>query len=68
MSTPLRALIVEDSEDDTLLLVRALRRGGYAPTSERVETPAAMLSQIGCVTVPSEILEKIDAGEPFFAE
>jgi signal transduction histidine kinase/DNA-binding response OmpR family regulator len=42
MSTSLRVLIVEDSEDDALLLVRALRRGGYDPTFERVETAAAM--------------------------
>ncbi|MEW6353745.1 MAG: EAL domain-containing protein [Pseudomonadota bacterium] len=41
-ATPLRALIVENSEDDTLLLVRELRRGGYAPVYERVDTRAAM--------------------------
>jgi PAS domain S-box-containing protein len=34
---PLRALIVEDSPDDALLLVRELRRGGYAVAFERVE-------------------------------
>ncbi|MCL4294640.1 MAG: PAS domain S-box protein [Anaerolineae bacterium] len=42
MSRPLRVLIVEDSEDDTLLLLRELRRGGYDPTYERVETAEAM--------------------------
>ena len=42
MSTPLRVLIIEDSKDDALLLVRSLRRGGYAPTFERIETAAAM--------------------------
>src|SRR2546425_881046 len=42
MSTPLRVLIVEDSEDDTSLLVRELRRGGYELTFERVDTPAGM--------------------------
>jgi putative two-component system response regulator len=42
MDTPLRVLIVEDSEDDTLLLVWTLRRGGYDPMFERVETAAAM--------------------------
>jgi cyclic di-GMP phosphodiesterase len=42
MGTPLRVLIVEDSEDDAELLVRELRRGGYAPECERVETAAAM--------------------------
>ena len=42
MGKPLRVLIVEDSEDDTLLLVRELKRGGYDPTFERVDTPEAM--------------------------
>ena len=42
MSKPLRVLIVEDSEDDALLLVRQLRSGGYEPTFERVDTPEAM--------------------------
>lgn len=41
-AVPLRVLIVEDSEDDALLLVRELGRGGYAPVYERVETPEAM--------------------------
>jgi signal transduction histidine kinase/FixJ family two-component response regulator len=40
--TPLRVLIVEDSKDDALLLVRDLRRGGYEPDYERVDTPEAM--------------------------
>ena len=38
MSTPLRVLFVEDSEDDMRLLVRQLRQGGYAPTFEQAET------------------------------
>src|ERR687897_259718 len=42
MGLPLRVLLVEDSEDDVLLLVRMLRRGGYDLTWERVETAAAM--------------------------
>lgn len=42
MGQPLRALIVEDSEDDALLLVRELRRGGYEPVYKRVETPEEM--------------------------
>ncbi len=42
MTKPLRVLIVEDSEDDTLLLLRELRRGGYEPVSERIETPESM--------------------------
>lgn len=39
---PLRVLIVEDSEADAELLLRELRRGGYAPESERVDTPEQM--------------------------
>jgi DNA-binding NtrC family response regulator len=42
MGRPLRVLMVEDSEDDELLLLRALRRGSYEPAAERVETAAAM--------------------------
>jgi two-component system, NarL family, sensor histidine kinase UhpB len=42
MGIPLSVLLVEDSENDALLLLRMLRRGGYDPTWERVETAAAM--------------------------
>lgn len=42
MSNPLNILLVEDSEDDTLLLVNELKRGGYEPTLERVDTAEAM--------------------------
>ncbi len=42
MATPLRVLIVENSEADAELLLRELRRGGYAPEFERVETPEGM--------------------------
>ncbi|MCZ7383067.1 MAG: PAS domain S-box protein [Candidatus Methanoperedens sp.] len=42
MGKPIRALIVEDSENDALLLLRELRRGGYDPAYERVDTPEAM--------------------------
>ncbi len=38
----LRVLIVEDSEDDMFLTLRALRRGGYNPEYVRVDTPLAM--------------------------
>ncbi len=41
-SQSLRVLIVEDSEDDALLIIRELKKGGYDPVSERVETAAAM--------------------------
>src|ERR671928_2233759 len=39
MDAPLKVLLVEDSEDDALLLVRRLRKGGYDTTWERVDTP-----------------------------
>ncbi|MGE0406076.1 MAG: response regulator [Candidatus Korobacteraceae bacterium] len=42
MSSPLRVLIVEDSEDDCLLLTHTLRRAGYDLAFERVERPEAM--------------------------
>jgi len=42
MTNPLRVLMVEDSEADAELILRELTRGGYAVTSERVQTEAAM--------------------------
>jgi two-component system cell cycle sensor histidine kinase/response regulator CckA len=42
MDTPLHALIVEASEDDVLLIVQELRRSGYDPIYERIDTAAAM--------------------------
>ena len=42
MGVPLRLLLVEDSENDALLLVRELTRAGFEPVVERVETAAAM--------------------------
>jgi len=38
----LRVLIIEDSKDDALLIIRELKKGGYNPAYERVETAAAM--------------------------
>jgi DNA-binding NtrC family response regulator len=42
MGIPLRVLVVEDSEEDTLLMLRELRRGGYDVTHRRVETRESM--------------------------
>jgi PAS domain S-box-containing protein len=42
MGKPLRVLIVEDSEDDALLEIRALKSGDYDPKYERVETAGAI--------------------------
>lgn len=38
----LRVLIIEDSKDDLLLLLRELRRGGYEPIYQQVSTQAEM--------------------------
>jgi len=42
MSVPLRVLIVEDSEDDAMLLLRELRKGGYTPLWQIVDSAEAM--------------------------
>jgi diguanylate cyclase (GGDEF)-like protein len=42
MSTPLQVLVVEDSAEDTELLLGELRRGGYDPMHERVQTADAL--------------------------
>src|SRR5579862_4725576 len=44
MGVPIRVLIAEDSEDDSELVVRELRRGGYDVNFVRVDTPAALQS------------------------
>ena len=46
MRQPLKVLIVEDSEDDTLLVVRELKRGGYNPAFERVDSEEDMVSAL----------------------
>jgi signal transduction histidine kinase len=47
MSTPLHVLIVEDSEDDSLLILRELRGGGYDPKWKRVETEGDLKAALG---------------------
>lgn len=42
MNEVLRVLIVDDSDDDTNLVLRKLRSGGYQPEWERVDTHDAM--------------------------
>jgi two-component system cell cycle sensor histidine kinase/response regulator CckA len=42
----LRLLLVEDSEDDAELVLRALKRGGYEVTYERVQTAQAMAAAL----------------------
>jgi signal transduction histidine kinase len=36
---PLRVLLVEDSDEDAVLVIRELKRGGYEPSCARVQTP-----------------------------
>src|SRR5262245_2772271 len=40
--TPLRLLLIDDSEDDAALVVRELSRAGYSVASERVDSPEAL--------------------------
>src|SRR5919198_6097130 len=42
MDKALNVLIVEDSEDDSLLMLRELRKSGYEPVHMRVDTLATM--------------------------
>ncbi|HZC84940.1 MAG TPA: PAS domain S-box protein [Rubrobacter sp.] len=78
---PLRVLIVEDSEDEALLLLRELERGGYEPEHERVDTPEAMEKALATsswdvvlsdwwmprfsATGALEMLRKVDPEAPF---
>src|SRR5829696_625983 len=56
VTDPLRVLLVEDSDNDAMLLLRELRRGGYQPHAQRVCTPEDM----------QEALRAAEAkGEPF---
>src|SRR6266567_3559855 len=48
--TSLRLLIIEDSEDDALLLVRELRKAEFDPDFVRVETPQALESALDAHT------------------
>lgn len=43
---PLRALIVEDNEDDCALLVRMLRQGGFDVRHKRVDSAATLLQNL----------------------
>ncbi len=47
MNLHLRVLIVEDSEDDMLLMLRELRRGGYTLEYLRVDTASTMQAALG---------------------
>ena len=47
---PLRVLVVEDSEDDTELLLHELRRGGYDLTHTRVDIAEMMRAELSART------------------
>ena len=65
MSEPLTVLMIEDSEDDALLVLRELQRDGFDITWERVETAEALgrtLSSGGWDVIISDYrLPKFDA-------
>lgn len=42
MAEPLKLLLIEDSDDDALLVTRALRQGGFEPTVARVQTAVSL--------------------------
>lgn len=46
MTKPLRVLIVEDSENDAILLLKELKRSGYLLVYERVEDAPGLLSAL----------------------
>src|ERR671913_384912 len=50
----LRVLLVEDSENDAMLLLRELRRGGYEPLSQRVCTPEEMAEALSAADARDE--------------
>lgn len=46
MQKPLHILVVEDSEDDTALVLEMLKEHGYRPVHRRVETPEEMTNAL----------------------
>ena len=42
MPTPLRALLIDDSDADVQLALRELRHGGFAPQAQRVDSATAL--------------------------
>lgn len=46
MGTPIRVLIVDDSSDDAVLLLNELRRGGFEPSHQQVDSAADMAAAL----------------------
>jgi PAS domain S-box-containing protein len=55
----LRVLLVEDSENDAMLLLRELRRGGYQPLSQRVCTPEDMEKALRSADARDELFQVV---------
>jgi PAS domain S-box-containing protein len=55
----LRVLLVEDSENDAMLLLRELRRGGYEPLSQRVCTPEDMEKALRSADARDELFQVV---------
>jgi PAS domain S-box-containing protein len=54
--TPLRVLLVEDSEDDAALLTRYFERAGYRPSIRRVETADDMHHALSETDAPWDVV------------
>ncbi|MGB5106516.1 MAG: hybrid sensor histidine kinase/response regulator [Candidatus Zixiibacteriota bacterium] len=48
MKTAIRVLVIEDSEEDAMLILRELRRGGFDPTYRVIERPEEMQHALSC--------------------
>jgi len=46
MTVPIRILLAEDSDDDAALVIQALRRAGYEPTTTRVDDRDSYLAAL----------------------
>ncbi|MGC2404202.1 MAG: ATP-binding protein [Acidobacteriaceae bacterium] len=53
---PLHVLLIEDNPDDAFLIERHLRRNGFQPSIDRVQTASEMRALLGSETPPDVIL------------
>ncbi len=53
---PLKVLLVEDNSEDAFLIERQLRRNGFQPAIDRVETASEMRGLLGAEALPDVIL------------
>jgi hypothetical protein len=64
MATPLRVLILEDQPADAELMLHELRRAGFTPVWERVETEAEYLAHLLSPTAKNG-MKLVDQTSPF---